>query len=117
MQYLRETMEILFVSSDMEAAALSEGTLAKIFGESARKACQRLYELAATESLAVAAALPILKLTRQAGTPYYSVNVSPTHRIFFEPIPDSGVATPSHEIDLAAVTTVRILAMGGTNDH
>lgn len=110
-------MEILFTSSDTEAAALSENALAKIFGACARKACQRLFELAATESLAVAAASPILKLAQQPGTHCFSVSVSPTHRIFFEPILDSGVATPSHEIDLASVTAIRILSLGGIYDH
>jgi hypothetical protein len=114
--YLRETMEILFASSDMEAAALSESALAKIFGTSARKAGQRLYELAATESLAVAAALPMLKLTQQAGTHRYSVSVSPTHQIFFEPILDSGATARSRKIDLASVTAIRILALGKSND-
>lgn len=109
-------MEILFASSDMEAAASSESTLTEIFGTSARKACQRLYELAAAESLAVAAALPMLKLTQQAGTHRYSVSVSPTHRIFFEPILDSGATPRGRKIDLASVTAIRILALGKSND-
>jgi hypothetical protein len=110
-------MEILYASSEMEADALSEGALAKIFGASARKACQRLFELAATESLAVAAALPMLKLTRQPGMPSYSVSVSPPHRIFFEPVLDSGSAITANEIDLASVRAIRILALGGTHDY
>lgn len=110
-------MEILFATSDMEAAALSENALAKIFGTSACKACQRLYELAATESLAVAAALPMLKLTQQAGTLCYSVSVSPTHRILFEPILDSGTTTRSRNINLASVTAIRILAFGESHDN
>lgn len=110
-------MEISFASSDMEATALSESALTEIFGTSARKAGQRLYELAATESLAVAAALPMLKLTQQAGTHRYSVSVSLAHRIFFEPILDSGASTRSRKINLASVTAIRILALGNTNDR
>lgn len=109
-------MEILFASSDLEAAALSESALAEIFGTSARKACQRLCELAASESLAVAAALPMLKLTQQAGTHRYSVSVSPTHRIFFEPILDSNATAHGRKIDLASVTAIRILDLGKSND-
>jgi hypothetical protein len=110
-------MEIHFASPYMEAAALSESALAKIFGTSARKACQRLYELAAMESLAVAAALPLLKLTQQAGTRCFSVSVSREHRIFFEPSLNSGVAITCHEIDLASVTAIRMLDLGGSHDH
>ncbi|WP_194724099.1 hypothetical protein [Noviherbaspirillum malthae] len=109
-------MEIFYASSEIEAAALSEGALAKIFGTNARKACQRLFDLAATESLAVAAALPMLKLTQQAGMARFSVSVSSTNRILFEPVLDSGAATSAKEIDLASVTAVRILALGGTHD-
>ncbi|HNA87470.1 MAG TPA: hypothetical protein PLB04_17985 [Nitrospira sp.] len=107
-------MEILFASSDVEAAALSESALAEVFGTSVRKACQRLCELAAMENLAVAAALPMLELTQQARTPRYSVSVSSTHRIFFEPILDSGATTRSRQINLASVTAIRILALGET---
>jgi hypothetical protein len=110
-------MEILFASSAVEAAALSESALAQIFGTSARKACQRLYELAATESLAVAAALPMFKLTQQAGALCYSVSVSATHHIFFEPILDPAVANTGHGIDLASVTVIRILALGRSHVH
>lgn len=110
-------MEILFASSNMEAAALSESALTEIFGTSARKAGQRLYELAATENLAVAADLPMLKLTQQAGAHLYSVSVSPVHRIFFEPILDSGAADRGRKINLASVTAIRILALGKSNDR
>lgn len=109
-------MDILFASSDVEAAALSESALAEIFGTSARKACQRLCELTAMESLAVAAHLPMLKLTQQAGAPRYSVSVSPSHRIFFEPVLDSVAKTRGRNIDSATVTAIRILALGETHD-
>lgn len=109
-------MEISFASSDMEVAALSENALAEIFGASARKACQRLCELAAMESLAVAAALPMLRLTQQAGTLRYSISVSPAHQISFEPILDSEATTRGLRIDSASVTAIRILALGETHD-
>lgn len=109
-------MEIWFASSDLEAAALSESALTKIFGTNARKACQRLYELAATETLAVAATVPMLQLIHQAGTSRYSVSVSSTHRIFFEPILDSSNSNRSGKIDLASVTAIRILAFGESHD-
>jgi hypothetical protein len=109
-------MEILFASSELEAAALSEDALAEIFGTSARKACQRLYELAAANDLAVAAALPMLQLCRQPRCARFTVGVPPKHQITLEPVLRSRGKNAGQEIDLASVTTIRILAFGGSHD-
>jgi hypothetical protein len=105
-------MEILFATSDMEAVAMSESALAKIFGASVRVACRRLCELAAMETLAVAASLPMHELTPQAEKSRYTVSVSPTHKIHFEAILNSGTATSTQGLNLSSVTAIRILSLG-----
>ena len=105
-------MEILFATSDMEAVAMSESALAKIYGASVRIACQRLCELAAMESLAVAASLPMHELTQQAEKSRYSVSVSPTHKIYVEAILNSGTATSTQGLNFSSVTAIRILSLG-----
>lgn len=105
-------MEIFFATSDMEDVAMSESALAKIFGASVRIACRRLYELAAMESLAVAASLPMHELTPQAGNSCYSVSVSPTHKIYFEAILNSGIGTPTQGLNLSSVIAIRIFSLG-----
>jgi hypothetical protein len=103
-------MEIQFATSDMEAAAMCETALARIYGGSGRKACQRLLELAAMENLAVAASLPTHRLTAQPQARGFSINVSGTQLILFEAILKSGANTSSRELDLSSITAIRILA-------
>jgi hypothetical protein len=110
--YRRATMEILFATSDLEDVAMSESALSKIYGVSVRVACRRLCELAAMESLAVAASLPMHELTSQVGRFHYSVSVSPTHKIFFEAILTSGAGTSPRDLNLSSVTAIRIFALG-----
>lgn len=105
-------MEILFATSDMEAVATSESGLSKIYGVSVRIACRRLSELAAMESLAVAASLPMHELTPLAEKSRYSVSVSPTHKIYFEAILNSGTGTSARELNLSSVTAIRIFFLG-----
>lgn len=109
-------MELTFATSDMEAVALSEARLRKIFGVSTRKACQRLYELAAVETLAVAAALPTLELRQTPGSVRFAVSVCPHHCIGFEPIHNTEPVDAVDCVDLASVTAIRILTLGGKHD-
>ncbi len=109
-------MELLFATSDLEAAAQSEGRLQKIFGASARRACQRLYELAALETLAAAIALPTLDLRPNPGSGRFSVSVSRVHRITFEPIRNAQAGKRVQRLDPASVTSIRILSLGGIHD-
>lgn len=107
-------MELAFATSDLEATAQSESRLREIFGTSTSRACQRLYELAALDTLQIAAQLPTLDLMQDSGSGRFSVSVCPTHRITFEPV--RGTKKVTKEIDLASVTAIRILALGGNND-
>jgi len=91
---------------------MSESALAKIYGASVRVACQRLCELAAMETLAVAASLPMHELTLQAGESCYSISVSPTHKIYFEAILTSGTSTSTQGLNLSSVTAIRIFSLG-----
>jgi hypothetical protein len=109
-------MELVFATSDLEAAAQSGSRLQKIFGASARRACQRLYELAALETLAVAAGLPTLDLRPNPGSGRFSVSVSRGHRITFEPIHNTKADKGVQRLDPASVTAIRILALGGRHD-
>lgn len=109
-------MDIVFATSDLEAAAQSESRLQKIFGASARRAGQRLYELAALETLAVAATLPTLDLRPNPGSSRFSVSVSRSELITFEPIQNAKAKRGAQHPDLASVTAIRILALGGRHD-
>jgi len=109
-------MELFFATSVVEAAAQSGSRLEKIFGASARRACQRLYELAALETLAVAAGLPTLDLRPNPGSGRFSVSVSRCHRITFEPIRNAKAEEGVQCLDPASVTAIRILTLGGRHD-
>lgn len=106
-------MELAFATPDMEAAAQSECGLQKIFGASARRACQRLYELVALETLADAARLPTLDLRPNPGSGRFSVSVSQEHRITFEPIRNAKAGRGGQRLDPASVTAIRIITLGG----
>ena len=109
-------MELVFATSDLEAAAQSESRLQKIFGASTRRACQRLYELAALETLSVVAALPTLDLRPNPGSGRFSISVCSDHRITFEPIRNTKADNGVQHLDPASVTTIRILTLGGRHD-
>ncbi|QJP98785.1 hypothetical protein C798_00630 [Herbaspirillum rubrisubalbicans Os34] len=104
-------MEILFSTLELEAIAMSKSALSKVFGGDSDVACRRLYELAAMDTLAVAASLPMHKLT-QAGKSRFSISITPTYKILFEAILASEVGSSGSELDLGSVTAIRIIAMG-----
>ncbi len=109
-------MDLAFATSDLEAAAQSESGLRRIFGASTRRACQRLYELASLDTLSVAASLPTLDLRPNPDSGRFSVAVCRDHRITFEPIRKPGTSDSVEDLELASVTAIRILALGGRHD-
>lgn len=103
-------MNLIFASPALETLACSATKLQRLLGSYARKACQRLCELAATDSLAVALALPTLQL-QALKDGRYALPLGATYTILFEPItPETRFVS---EEGLACVTSIRILAIGG----
>lgn len=109
-------MDLAFATSELEDAAQSERLLRTIFGASTARACQRLYELAALDTLQLAAQLPTLDLRQHTSGDWFSVSVCPKHRITFAPIRNSEGTDAVDSVDFASVTAIRILALGGRHD-
>lgn len=109
-------MELTFATLDLEATAQSENRLRKIFGPSCDRACQRLYELFALDNLHLATLLPPLDLRSHSKSGQFSISVCPKHRITFELVPNAGLSVGVGALDLASVTAIRILALGGRHD-
>lgn len=106
-------MNLLFITSDLEAAAQSYSRMQTIFGTSAPIACQRLYELEAVDSLLIAFQLPTLDLQYDKRRRRYSISVCPAHRISFRPFHKIDVDEEVDRKVLDAITSVRILTLGG----
>lgn len=80
---------------------------------------QRIYELAAAESVAVAASVPTLRLVQIPGehAGRFSVAVTPTHRLIFEAVVDGAVPTsPSGDVDQSLIKSIRIVAVQASDD-
>lgn len=105
-------MDLYFISVDLEQLANSATRCSTLLGERDGAVLrQRFCELAAAENLATVKRLPALAL-QQFGPRgcRFSVRVSGTHRLTFEPV-DFSVSSDGQSADLTEVTAVRIVAV------
>jgi toxin HigB-1 len=105
-------MDIVFATTKLSEVCNSSSLLKKRYGlPKAKKIQQRLYELAAADTLAVVSHLPPPRCHALKGSRagQFSVDTVHPYRLIFEPANDPVPLLEDSSVDRSQVTAIRIL--------